>query len=238
MTRRYYLPKLPKAGGAVQLDVTEAHHAINVMRVRPNDEIELFDGRGLQATGRVEHVAPRQVSCLVDEAKIVDCENGLQLVLGIAMPKGDRAKELVERLTELGVNRLVPLRCQRSQWGVSDSSFGKWQRTVIEACKQSGRNVLMEIAPEIAATDWFEQNNAAKGFARYIAHPGIRSAGDVGIDDEIHAGVMVAIGPEGGFSDDEVTLASNFGWQRLTLGRRIYRIETAAIVAAVRLAKL
>jgi len=159
------------------------------------------------------------------------------LTFGVAMPKGDRSKELVERLTELGVNRLVPIHCKRTQWPVPDNAIQKWQRVVIDACKQSQRNHLMEITAPQNLTSWLATVNESPLISRFMVHPNDRVAtpeSNVVPATEIHA----VIGPEGGFNDQEVSLADTHGWKRLSLGNRIYRIETAAILATIKLAGL
>ncbi len=237
MTRRYFAPTLPRAGGIVLLDGPESHHAVNVMRVREGDTVELFDGEGWQANAVVESADRRAVTCHSEPAAIVDHESVCSLELGIAMPKGDRAKELVERLTELGVQRLVPIQCDRTPWAVSENAMIKWQREVIDACKQCGRNRLMQISEPETFTSWSQRHGGET--LRIIAHPQSPGAADLreppfepGNDAE-QASVRIAIGPEGGFTDAEVELAKSLGWRCTSFGERILRIETAAVVAAV-----
>jgi 16S rRNA (uracil1498-N3)-methyltransferase len=115
------------------------------MRVQPGDEVELFDGIGHQSAAEVVSVSKREcvVRCGVMEA--VDREPRIAVDLAIGFPKPDRAKEMMERLTELGVARVFPVTFARTQRPPADNLLGKLRRIVIEACKQSGRNVLMEI---------------------------------------------------------------------------------------------
>ncbi len=233
MTRRYFAPHLPSDGGSVPIDEAEVHHALHVMRIKPGERVELFDGTGRQATATVEVVGRREVICNAQSTVVIDRENSVHIELGIAMPKGDRSKELIERLTELGVNRLVPLHCRRTQWAVSETMIPKWHRMVIEACKQCGRNRLMEITQPISFNDWTSQPSIERNASRRIAHPTGDEPFEVSRTEPSQA-VSIAIGPEGGFTDDEVAASENNGWQRLNLGRRIYRIETAAIVAAIK----
>ncbi len=249
MTQRYFSALLPTAGAMVSLDDHESHHAFHVMRVREGDQITLFDGKGNEATATVETAAKRQVICRTEGAVLVNRENEVQLTLGIAMPKGDRAKDLVERLTELGVNQLVPIHCQRTQWAVTENSIAKWQRIMIDACKQSGRNQLMQIASPVYFRDWLASDTMPTSCTRYLAHPPTESktvvpncsfneTRTVVPNCSGKAQFAIAIGPEGGFNVDEVTLAESQGWQSLSLGNRIYRIETAAIIAAIKIAGL
>lgn len=236
MTRRYFSSTLPVAGGIISIEGTEAHHAINVMRIRSGEEVTLFDGLGNQASAVVHTVDRKAVIFDSSPTEHIDRENKVRLTLGVAMPKGDRGKELVERLTELGVNELVPLHCQRTQWPVETNAIQKWQRVILDACKQSGRNELMTIGLPVPLKSWLSTDNKVTRIARYLVHPGTTPRfvpSQTSLDVSEYA---AAIGPEGGFSDDEVAVADAFGWGRLDLGNRIYRIETAAVIAAVKLA--
>lgn len=240
MTKRYFVNDLPASGGSVCFGETESHHAISVMRARIGEAVELFDGRGNQANATISVVGRREVVCDADVATRIDRENTVHLTMGIAMPKGDRAKELIERLTELGVNRLVPLHCKRTQWSVPENMIAKWERVVIESCKQSGRNTLMEIAPPSTLANWLTDNSMPEISNRYFAHPTDgKTAGDrTRTPSVLEGSVVVAIGPEGGFTDSEVEIADQHEWKRLSLGSRIYRIETASVLAAIKLADL
>ena len=240
MTRRYFAPQLPAQGGMVSLDEAETHHAIHVMRIREGECVTLFDGAGSEAIAKVHAVGRREVFCEAEPALRIDRENQVSLVLGIAMPKGDRSKELVERLTELGVNQLVPLHCKRTQWAIPENAIIKWQRVVIDACKQSGRNTLMQIESPQPAASWFRCSSHGST-PRFVAHPDAASGSSPFAHPpwpSTESRAIVAIGPEGGFSDEEVAVADQHGWQRLSLGDRIYRIETAAIIAAIKISRL
>ncbi len=233
MTRRYFVPQLPRGGGIAVLNGPESHHAVTVMRARAGEPLELFDGEGWQAAAVIESADRRAVVCLCEPAIEIDRENAIELELGIAMPKGDRAGALVERLTELGVTRLVPLHCERTPWAVSDNAITKWEREVIDACKQSGRNQRMTISRPTPFSEWCQPTDETSWCL--IAHPAVDANGSSPLElapDDSRTRVRMAIGPEGGFTDAEIVLAESLGWQRWSIGNRILRIETAAIVAA------
>ncbi|MEO1526651.1 MAG: RsmE family RNA methyltransferase [Planctomycetota bacterium] len=229
MTRRYFSPALPAEGGLVSLSGDEAAHAARVMRARVGDLVTLFDGEGHEASAEIASIEKRECVCRADPKEVVDRESPLRLHLAIALPKPDRAKEMVERLTELGVDRLTPLRCERSQRPPSPGLLEKLPRIVVEACKQSGRNRLMRIAAVCSFPDFIQQPCDSP---RWIAHPGgeILRAPDPPTDR-----ATVVIGPEGGLTDQEVHTAREAGFQPIDLGRRILRIETAAAYVAARL---
>jgi 16S rRNA (uracil1498-N3)-methyltransferase len=227
MTRRYFVADLPQSGGIVTLCHAEAHHAIHVMRVQVGDAIELFDGKGNQSQADVTKLGRNECQCEAEPSNRVDREPPRVIHFGIALPKPDRARELIERLTELGVKTLTPLVAERPQRPPSDALIDKLRRGVIEACKQSGRNQLLEVRMPQNAADFFASRTQA---AKMIAHP----AGDaVWLDKARRSGeAFVAIGPEGGWTDSELSSAVSCHFEPINLGRRIYRIETAATVVA------
>lgn len=237
MTVRYFVPHLPQGGGAVSLPDVESHHATSVMRVRVGEAVVLFDGCGFEAAATVESVSRRDVSCLAGPPTFRPRQNANPVVMAVAMPKGDRARELVERLTELGVDFLVPLECERSPWAISEAAVQKWRRVMVEACKQCGRNRLMKIGSPTPFAEYFAQP-LESGEVGWFAHPGGATI-SCRTDPETGSpaiGYRVAVGPEGGFTDREAAMATAAGWTSVGLGDRIYRIETAAVIMAVKAA--
>jgi 16S rRNA (uracil1498-N3)-methyltransferase len=130
-------------------------------------------------------------------------------------------------LTELGVKTVTPLVAERTQRPPSEAQLEKLRRGVIEACKQSGRNELLRITEPQPAKNYFA---VAHNTVRLIAHPSSDAISLSQIPDATE--VKAAIGPEGGWTDDEVRIAIEHGFESVDLGRRIYRIETAATVVA------
>ena len=230
MTRRYFVPDLPVAGGLVALPEAEAQHASRVMRVQAGDQLIVFDGAGNEAAATFVQVSRKECHCQVDAVRAVNREPTREIHLAIALPKPDRSRELIERLTELGVCSLTPLVAHRTQRPPTDSMLAKLRRGVIEACKQSGRNRLLDLNEPIRADAFFQ---ACDQNDRWIAHPvNGKPIGDIAKSGVFH----IAIGPEGGWTDDEVNLAMSNGFTSIDLGPRIYRIETAATVLAAILA--
>jgi 16S rRNA (uracil1498-N3)-methyltransferase len=242
MSERYFVDK-PISLGRVVLDGPEAHHLIHVMRLKASAQVTLFDGSGSQFAARVERVGRTEVELGILSRDEVDRELPILLVLGVALPKGDRQKWLVEKAVELGVGRLVPLMTARSVARPMQQALERLRRTVIEASKQCGRNRLMEIA---SPRDWTEFVGTAGDSFRLFAHPGGPRAtavsavraflGSKGTADTAVAQgarvVVLGVGPEGGFTDEEVALAAAAAWQQIDLGPRILRIETAALALA------
>jgi 16S rRNA (uracil1498-N3)-methyltransferase len=215
-------------GEPVTLAGPEAHHLLHVMRAAVGDEVTLFDGRGGEYEAKVIALRRSELELEVGPRREVDRELARRIVVGVALPKGDRQKWLVEKLTELGAARLVPLVTHRGTVKLHDRGEEKLERAVIEASKQCGRNVLMEVSPPTSLEEFLA---TAEGL-RLVAHPGGEPISATG---ELADTITIAIGPEGGFTDEEVAAADEHGWRRVSLGPAILRIETAALAMVARL---
>jgi 16S rRNA (uracil1498-N3)-methyltransferase len=197
-------------------------------------EVVLFDGSGREFAARVAACRRTTVELEVLDARTVDRELPFDLTVGVALPKGDRQRWIVEKAVELGVTRLVPLTTDRSERPGGE----KLARYVVEASKQCGRNRLMQLAEPLGWTEWLALPPPHPGqpCRRWVAHPGGRAIAVAELAAPYDA--LLAIGPEGGFTDAEAEAAVAAGWDLVGLGPRLLRIETAAIalVAAVTLA--
>ena len=230
MTRRYFHPDLPAAGGLIQLADDEAQHATRVMRVEIGDKIILFDGRGNEAEAEIISATRRECHCRSEPALAVDRESSTRLHLAIALPKPDRAKELIERLTELGVDTVTPIVGARTQREPSASLIEKLRRAVIEASKQCARNRLLAVQDPVSLADFL--SNIDKAATRWVAHP--TGAEILSPGRNSNQNLIALVGPEGGWTDEEVEESLANGFEAVSLGKRILRIETAAaLIAAI-----
>ena len=233
MADRYFVDE-PITGTDVTLSGAEAHHLLHVMRARAGTEITLFDGSGAEFTGRIQQVTRDRLELTIVERREVHRESSLQLTLGVALPKGDRQRWLLEKAVELGVARFVAIDTARAVVRPNDGTIERLRRSVIEASKQCGRNRLMDVS--IAAWPDFLRDAPAAA-VRLIAHPGgaanrLASTAPTPALVSDRPAIWAAVGPEGGFTDAEVAAATELGWQPLELGPRILRIETAALAIA------
>lgn len=226
MSHRYF-SATPLEGPAATLTGPEAHHLLHVLRGKPGDAVVLFDGSGREFAARVVACERAAVELSVEADQVVDRELATPLTLGAALPKGDRARWLVEKAVELGVSRLAPLITQRTEIRRRASDIERLGRTVIEASKQCGRNRLMTISEPCAWTDWLNDETCPR---RLVGHPGGDSLRAVDLSSA--APTAIGIGPEGGLTDGEVAAAREAGWSVVDLGKRILRVETAAIALA------
>jgi len=227
MPQRYF-SQSPLAGDRALLAGPEAHHLVHVMRAGPGDRVVLFDGSGAEYDAVVERPGRSEVELRLTARREVDRELGVDITLGVALPKGDRQRWLVEKAVELGVRRLVPLATERSVAQPVEHALKRLRRTVIEASKQCGRNKLMEIGPSQKLADYVTAPDP--GSLRLLAHPLPHPESGPLQTPPPNRGAYLAVGPEGGFTDHEVATATAAGWQLVDLGPRTLRVETAALV--------
>ena len=232
MPYRFFCPHLPPSG-QVTLTDTEAHHLIHVLRCQPNEVIELFNGDGLVAACRIATIRKRDVELGIQSSR-QDPSPSAQLTIATAVPKGDRFDWLIEKATELGVERVIPLVTSQSSVDPRSGKLDKLRQTVIAACKQSGRNHLLQIS---SVTSWADcVNQLIPEYRTLVAHPNGARIGEVETKFSMNERPqLIVIGPEGGFRDSEVESAQAAGAITVSLGPRILRIETAAIAVASRL---
>jgi 16S rRNA (uracil1498-N3)-methyltransferase len=225
---RFFVEKIGDSP-VVSVADEEAHHLIHVLRIQVGDSIVVFDGNGPEFDAEVVSIGKKDLSIRLGERRDIDRELNKRVVIAVSLPKGDRQKMLVEKLVELGASELVPLVTQRSVAQPTDSAIARLEKQVIAASKQCGRNRLMKIADAASLSDLVSRD-AGSGL-RLICDPsGRKSLKEFSATGD---DCLVAIGPEGGFTDDELESARAHGWQVVNLGPRILRVETAAVAAAV-----
>ena len=224
MTARYYCSNL--TDNKVTLSQAESHHAIHVMRVSEGDTIILFDGHGTTAEGQIRNITRRDVSVEVVSRQTHTRPTG-ELHILAAPPKGDRLRWMIEKLTELGVTAFRPLTTARSVRQGANRSNEKLNAAVIEAAKQCGRNWLMAVGEPMTLDEACSM--AAESDHRIlVAHPSGDSFSPSGSQQK----TTMLIGPEGGFSEDEINLLRQVGVVIVSWPGHILRTETAAITFA------
>ncbi len=217
----------------VTLRGDEAHHALHVLRLSIGDEITLFDGRGLRATARITSVTGE--SLVADVLHRAAEQLTRVLIIATAIPKGERADWMVEKCAELGLSELIPLLCERGQVSPGAGKLARWRRKADEAAKQSGQSRSMAVREPMALSAALEA--CASGGPAWYGSPGVtrtlaQAIGECATGDAASRGASIWIGPEGGFSPDEVAQLERSGAQGVSLGGTILRVETAAVAAA------
>lgn len=244
--RRFYAPSgaFKYHSQTVTLETDEARHLREVLRLKPGDEVYVFDGAGNEFRCAIEsNRRDTAVLNILEEVSPARPESTLQLTLAVALLKSDKFDLVVQKATELGVVRLVPVMTRLADIKLKDESDGqkrllRWRRIALEAAKQSGRALV----PEIAAPVLFSDMMGAKDSPAYAIL--FSERGGLSLDSlsaELSGdnyAITALIGSEGGWTDDELEEAKTAGWIVITLGGRILRAETAAIAVTTLLQHL
>jgi 16S rRNA (uracil1498-N3)-methyltransferase len=226
MLRRVHISELMT--GSIVLPIAEAHYVRDVLRLEAGSQLELFDDSGNVATGIIKHVNTANV--VVDVETIIQPSMGRATVtVAAAVPKGDRADWMVEKLTELGVARFIPLVAERSVVvPAGRNKIERWERIAIESAKQSRRTGVMNIAPLTTLDEMISSVTTAIYFSTAADAISIGPA----VDAIRLENVTLLIGPEGGWTENEKTRMKSAGFTAAALTSTILRVETAAVTAA------
>jgi 16S rRNA (uracil1498-N3)-methyltransferase len=227
---RFYCPD-PPIDGVYRLKANEAKHLSRACRLGPGDEIEIFDGAGFAIRARVLALGSDWVDLAALGDPLPERSPMFPLVLATAAPKGDRLDWLVEKATELGVARLIPVMSTRAVVEPGLSKISRLERAVIEASKQCGRARLMGID---APRQWSTVVDSFAGSCKYLADAHGAAPSELpGIP--IGHPAILAVGPEGGFTAEERQQAVSAGWHLLRVGVNTLRVETAAVAGVAAL---
>jgi 16S rRNA (uracil1498-N3)-methyltransferase len=218
------------AGRGCLVSGTAANHISRVLRLREGDELTLFDGRGGEYAARIASFRKDAVQVEVQEHRPIERESALDLTLVQGVSRGERMDIVMQKATELGVRRLVPVLTERSVVRLDDGRGERkvqhWRAIVIAACEQCGRNRVPEVTSPVGFHEALRALDADA--TRVLLSPaGTLRAKDLANPSK----VTLLIGPEGGLSDNEQYAAVAAGFQQVQLGPRILRTETAALAA-------
>lgn len=208
-----------------------AIHIARVLRLEPGDALTMFDGRGGEYAARIEAIRKGAVMVAVEARSAATRESPLALTLVQGVSRGERMDWVVQKSTELGVTRIVPVLTQRSVVKLDAQQAERkrlhWQGIAIAACEQSGRDRIPGVDEPLTLAEFL--GKAAGQATRVLLSPagGLRIA-DLPPPEE---GVVVLIGPEGGLAETEQRAALAAGFVAVRLGPRVLRTETAAVAA-------
>ncbi len=234
--RRFYAPPgaFNSHSRTVQLEAEEARHLREVLRLKPGDEAYVFNGAGKEFRCTIE--SSRRDSAVLnvrEEVAPASPESPFQLALAVALLKSDKFDLVVQKATELGVVRLVPVMTRLADIKLRDEAdgqkrLGRWRRIALEAAKQSGRALVPEIAVPVLFAELISAPKSNDPKVLFSEREGESFESMEHTD-----GPMTAlVGSEGGWTKDELDAAETAGWKLITLGGRTLRAETAAIAVA------
>jgi 16S rRNA (uracil1498-N3)-methyltransferase len=234
---KFYVARLVE--GEIELDESESTHASRVLRSQVGDDVLVFDGLGKEGFGTIRSISRRAVVVDVASIRFEPRDHQGRLAMAVAMPKGDRQRHVIEKLVELGIDHLIPIETERSVAHIDADAHGRLNRYVLESCKQSGRNRFLKIHPSlnwnamVCDPEWLPHR-------RWVLHPCPTADRPAQLLNETtrradfsNRSLLFAIGPEGGFTDEEIQLSQRHGLGLLDLGSRILRVETAVAFASV-----
>ena len=229
---RVYVDTPVNIGKRLVVEGTAANHIMRVLRLRSGDALTVFDGSGTEFGARIEEFRKDAVIVSIDEHRTVDRESPLSLTLAQGISRGERMDWIIQKATELGATRIIPVFTKRSVVRLDDKQAERklqhWRAITIAACEQCGRNRLPDL---VTPVDFFDvlPETFTPNSTRLLLSP----HAELRIDDlrELHGGVTVLIGPEGGLDEVEQEAAIAAGFKSVRMGPRVLRTETAAIAA-------
>lgn len=235
--RRFYAPPENFRGDKITLDSEQTKHLRDVLRLRPGENINIFDGEGKEFSCVIEEIGKRETALkIVAETNPRAPESSLDLTLAVALLKGEKFDLVLQKAVELGVTRLVPLQTRRADVRLKDAreiekKLERWRKIVSEAAKQCGRAKLMQIENPQSFEKFIEKSSSPNSNNETRVLFSERGGETF---SEIKAGekFVAVIGSEGGWEDSEIEFARANNFQIVTLGGRILRAETAAISLA------
>ena len=227
---RIYTPQHLLSSGSIELEGPVSHYLLRVLRLSTGDSLILFNGDGRDYPGEVCEVKHQRVLVRVTGSEDPGNESTLKITLVQAISRGERMDYSLQKATELGVYCVQPVISSRVEVRLDEKRQAKrlahWQGVVISACEQSGRAIVPEIKLPLSLDNWLAADD---GSARLVLDPDA-SIGLSAIDPEGDC-VSVLVGPEGGFSSEEMEKICANGVRAVSLGPRVLRTETAGPAA-------
>ncbi len=228
---RLYTPQPLVTGNTLELDAPSSHHISRVLRLKTKTAILIFNGNGYEYQATIKTISKSTVSVLLGTGCQPNRESALHITLGQGISRGERMDYSLQKSVELGVSRITPIWTQRTQVNLTGQRLEKrlahWRGIIRSACEQSGRLALPELDSPVTLEDCCKTSHA--GILKLLLDPGAKKKlGDV---KPVSNKLIILIGSEGGFDQNEMNTADENGFTSVSLGPRILRTETAAVAA-------
>ena len=225
---RLYQPDLNTSSQRLTLDKSASRYLLQVLRCKPGQQLQLFDGNGTQCEATLDGGDKNSVTVTLHTCSQINHESPLSIRLALGISKGERMDIAIQKAVELGVSEIQPVQTEFSVVNLTAERAEKrrqhWQGIIISACEQCGRNTLPRIHPVVALSDWLKQRRDGES---WLFTPDAETS--LSSQMKPMHGATLLIGPEGGLSDQEISVACANGFKALKFGPRILRTETAAI---------
>ncbi|MEI4979421.1 16S rRNA (uracil(1498)-N(3))-methyltransferase [Aeromonas caviae] len=227
---RIYEPAGLQVGQTLALSEDGANHIGRVLRMQPGQQLELFNGDGHQYPATITSVGKKSVEVTIDSCETRSVESPLAIHLGQVISRGDKMDFTIQKSVELGVTCITPLFSERCGVKLPADRLEKkreqWQKVVISACEQCGRNTVPEVRMPMELDAWLAEETQE---LKLNLHP--RAPYSINTLPIPEHGVRLLIGPEGGLSGDEIARTVQEDFKEMLLGPRVLRTETAALTA-------
>ncbi|WP_342754172.1 16S rRNA (uracil(1498)-N(3))-methyltransferase [Pantoea sp. MBD-2R] len=227
---RIYHPEPLVVGSEIALCDEAANHVGRVLRMNPGQALELFDGTNLTFAAEIVQADKKSVRVLLSQSREESRESPLHLHLGQVMSRGEKMEFTIQKAVELGVNTITPLFSERCGVKLDEQRLAKkiqqWQKIVIAACEQCGRNSLPEVREAMSLEAWSAEEDEG---LKLNLHP--RASQSINTLPQPVSRVRLLIGPEGGLTADEIAMTARYDFTDILLGPRVLRTETTALTA-------
>lgn len=229
ISRLYTTNTALQTGNTIELDDDNAHYARNVLRLKNDAQIILFNGQGGEYLGKILEVSRKSVRIKLETFIDRSVESNLKIHLGLGISRGDRMDFSIQKAVELGATSITPIMTERCVVQFKDEKKSQrwlhWQKIIQHAAEQSGRTVLPDFADVSTLNAWVKEQGGLNVFLDPYAEKNLAQ-----LTPENHS-VTLLTGPEGGFSSQEREIAKAAGFIPVRLGARILRTETASLAA-------
>lgn len=229
---RFFFPDTLALGARVNLPHEVAHYAAKVLRLAEGDAVALFNGDGHVYHAKILRIEKQDLTVIIDQRTPASSESPLCVTLLQGIASGDRMDFTLQKSVELGIGAIQPIQAERSVVKLTaerkEKRLQHWQNIVRAACAQCGRNVVPEVYPVMGLMDWLAGQVPAASLRILLAPDAALSLRE--LEKPLNS-VVLAVGPEGGFSDNELRALQQYGFIPVRLGPRVLRTETAALAA-------
>ncbi len=232
---RFYFNEVDKDSEFIEFSGEISHQIINVLRMKSNDLVEVFNGEGLNAITKinVETSGTKVIAKVISQKNVL--ESNLKIDVYQSIIKSSKLELTIEKLTELGISSFTPIITERSQKkdiiSLSDNKINRLKKISIESAEQSGKSFVPEIRNIEKFANLLMDKNLSNPFLFYENNEGSESLNDINLNEYKDSNLSIFIGPVGGFSENEINLSRDSGFRIVNIGDTILKSDTAAIVS-------
>lgn len=227
---RIFQPFTINQNSLITLDDNAFNHLIRVLRMKVGEQIILFNGTNQITPAVIQQIDKKSVIVKTSTTMVDNRESPLNIHLGQVISRGEKMEFTIQKSVELGVTSITPLLSERCGVKLDETRLDKkvqqWQKIVISACEQCGRNVIPIINPVTKLENWCASLTDS---LKLNLHP--KAKHGINQLSTTHHNISLLVGPEGGLSEDEINMTSNYDFTDILLGPRVLRTETAALTA-------